>query len=98
MFGAGPGDGWMCMDVNPVGTGLFYGEARADLAMAVLNTGDYPRAHEILAPVYAARPNDPVAMVLEANILAKLGRREEGEALYMRAQALQDAQVQPSGR
>lgn len=31
MFGAGPGDGWMCMDVNPVGTGLFYGEARADL-------------------------------------------------------------------
>lgn len=32
LFGAGLGDGWMCMDVNPVGTGHFYGEARADLA------------------------------------------------------------------
>ncbi|MBT8108812.1 MAG: hypothetical protein KJP17_11280 [Gammaproteobacteria bacterium] len=31
MFGAALGNGWMCMDVNPLGTGNFYGEAYADL-------------------------------------------------------------------
>lgn len=27
LFGAGPGNGWMCLDVDPAGAGFFYGEA-----------------------------------------------------------------------
>jgi hypothetical protein len=30
LFGAGFGDGWMCLDLDPAGTGFFYGEAYGD--------------------------------------------------------------------
>ena len=30
LFGAGPGNGWMCLDLDPAGAGHFYGEAYGD--------------------------------------------------------------------
>jgi hypothetical protein len=30
LFGAGAGNGWMCMDLDPAGDGYFYGEAYGD--------------------------------------------------------------------
>lgn len=30
LFGAGPGSGWMCLDLDPAGEGYFYGEAYGD--------------------------------------------------------------------
>ena len=30
LYGAGPGNGWMCLDLDPAGTGFFYGEAYGD--------------------------------------------------------------------
>jgi hypothetical protein len=30
LYGAGPGNGWMCLDLDPAGDGFFYGEAYGD--------------------------------------------------------------------
>jgi len=32
LFGAGPGNGWMCLDLDPAGAGYFYGEAYGDFS------------------------------------------------------------------
>ena len=32
LFGAGPGNGWMCLDFDPAGAGFFYGEAYGGFA------------------------------------------------------------------
>lgn len=74
------------------------------LAQAVFNTGDYPEAAKILAPAFAAAPEDPDVMMLQANILAKTDRRDEGAKLAAKAnelkrqqQAQQAQQLQSGG-
>ena len=66
---------------------------RHNLAQAVFNTGDYERAEELLAPMVSQEPPLPEALLLQANILAKQGKREEGQVLFDRAQALKEEQV-----
>ncbi|MFT4974867.1 MAG: choline-sulfatase [Myxococcota bacterium] len=66
-------------------------EARRGLAQSIFNTGDYVVAAEALAPALAATPDDPLVLLLHANILAKQGRRAEAEAAFTRAQALREA-------
>ena len=71
------------------------------LAQAVFNTGDYDAAAKILAPAFAAAPEDPDVMLLQANILAKTDRREEGAKLAAEANELnrlrQEQLAQPGG-
>jgi choline-sulfatase len=66
---------------------------RHNQAQAVFNTGDIERAEEILAPLLTQEPVLPEALLLQANILAKQGKRDEGQVLFERAQALKQAQV-----
>ncbi len=66
---------------------------RHNLAQSVFNTGDYERAEELLAPLMGVEPPLPEALLLQANILAKQGKREEGQKLFERAQELKEAQV-----
>ena len=66
---------------------------RRNLAQAVFNTGDYERAEELLAPMLSQDAPLPEALLLQANILAKLGKRDEGQVLFERAQELKQAQL-----
>jgi arylsulfatase A-like enzyme/tetratricopeptide (TPR) repeat protein len=67
-------------------------------AQAVFNTGDYERAAEIIAPMLDKEPPLPEALLLQANILAKQGKRDEGKVLFERAQALKQAQLEGAGQ
>ena len=49
-------------------------DARRAWAQATFNTGDYTQARDILAPALDAAPDDPDVLLLQANILDKLGR------------------------
>ncbi len=62
--------------------------ARVRWAQAVFNAGDYDLAAQILAPARIAAPDDPRAMILDANLLSKQGRKAEAEPLARKAQAL----------
>ena len=73
-------------------------EFRRGWAQAIFNTGDYSLAHELLAPALARAPEDPELLLLEANILRKLGREEEGDRTFAHAREARDAQQQESGR
>jgi arylsulfatase A-like enzyme/predicted Zn-dependent protease len=66
---------------------------RHNWAQAVFNTEDYERAEEILAPLAGAPEPLAESLLLQANILAKTGRRDEGQALFERAQELKEAQA-----
>ena len=68
--------------------------ARVMWAQAVFNTADYEQAAQILAPTLKAQPKNPRAMMLHANILAKTGKREEGEPIAKEAQALLAGEVE----
>jgi choline-sulfatase len=71
---------------------------RHNQAQAVFNTGDYERAEEILAPLLTQEPLLPEALLLQANILAKQGKRDEGKLLFERAQELKQAQIDAAER
>ncbi|MCB9742330.1 MAG: sulfatase-like hydrolase/transferase [Alphaproteobacteria bacterium] len=73
-------------------------DARRTWAQAVFNTGDYAEAERILAEALVRAPDDPHVMMLQANILAKTGRREEGEALQARAKERWEALGRPAPR
>ena len=62
--------------------------ARLGWAQAVFNAGDYPGAEAALAPAFKNNPKDPDIMLLQANILQKLGKEEEGRALFEQAKEL----------
>lgn len=64
---------------------------RHNWAQAVFNSGDYDLAEQILAPLLSDAPLLPEALLLQANILGKQGRREEGQAMFERAAALKQA-------
>jgi arylsulfatase A-like enzyme/Flp pilus assembly protein TadD len=66
---------------------------RHNWAQAVFNTGDVERAGEIIAPMLSAPAPLPEALLLQANILGQQGRRDEGQAMFERAQALKQAQL-----
>ena len=68
--------------------------ARLGHAQAVFNQAEFERAEEILAPALAAAPDDPDVLLLQANILAKIGDRKEAEAMAARANALNQARVE----
>ena len=63
-------------------------DLRRSWAQAVFNTGDYKLSQEVLAPALKARPEDPMILLLQANILAKIGDRSEAEKVYQKAKAL----------
>ncbi len=71
-------------------------EARRGAAQAAFNVGDYSRAEELLAPALA-KPDSNVLM-LQANILSKLGKPEEAKAAAEQAKAIRRAEKGASQR
>ncbi len=69
-------------------------DARRAWAQATFNTGDYTQARDILAPALDAAPDNPDVLLLQANILDKLGRTEEGRKLYEEARRIKKAQLE----
>lgn len=59
--------------------------ARRAWAQATFNAGDYAGAAELLGPALAAAPSDPAVLLLQANILDKLGDRAGAEAAFAAA-------------
>jgi arylsulfatase A-like enzyme/Tfp pilus assembly protein PilF len=68
--------------------------ARLGWAQAVFNAGDYPGAAKVLEPAFKNNPKDPDIMLLQANILQKLGKEEEGKALFEEAKALHELRME----
>jgi arylsulfatase A-like enzyme/tetratricopeptide (TPR) repeat protein len=66
-------------------------------AQAVFNTGDYPASREVLAPALKAAPDDPEVLLLQANILQKLGQGEEAKVVFERAKVLHKAALEARG-
>ena len=60
-------------------------------SQAVFNAGAYPEASEILAPVLEKFPDDPYVLLLQANLLDKLGNAEEAKRVFAEAQAMHQA-------
>jgi choline-sulfatase len=69
-------------------------EARRGAAQAAFNVGDYTRAQELLAP--ALDQPDSNILMLQANILSKLGDQAQAQATAEKAKALRKAEQ--SGR
>jgi tetratricopeptide (TPR) repeat protein len=78
--------GWLA-EAEPENAGW-----RRNQAQAIFNTGDFDLAGQILAPSVTRDPPQPEVLLLQANILAKQGRTEEGRALFERARALKQAE------
>lgn len=66
-------------------------EGRRLWAQAVFNAGAYQEAADILKPALKMFPDDPYVLLLQANILDKLGRSEEAKAVFAEAQAMHQA-------
>ena len=67
--------------------------ARRMWAQAVFNAGDYPGAEEILAPAVANHPDDPFILLLQANILQKVGKEDEAVVVFERSKEMRRAQL-----
>ena len=63
-------------------------ETVLDYAQARFNASDYRGCRETLNVLLARSPDAPDVLLLHANLLAKEGKREEGRAVFMRADAL----------
>jgi tetratricopeptide (TPR) repeat protein len=61
---------------------------RLHWAQATFNLEDYPLALERLQPALESAPNDADILLLHANILAKVGEREQGLEVFKRAKSL----------
>ncbi|MBO85971.1 MAG: hypothetical protein CL927_11490 [Deltaproteobacteria bacterium] len=68
--------------------------ARRMWAQAVFNAGDYPGAQEVLAPAVALHPDDPFILLLQANILQKLGDEAGALEVFERSKQLRQAQIE----
>jgi Flp pilus assembly protein TadD len=66
--------------------------ARMWWAQAVFNSGAYDVAAEVLAPVLTMAPDYAEAIMLQANIVGKLGDREQAEKLANEAKELKATQ------
>lgn len=68
--------------------------AQFDLAQCQFNLADYAGARRTLDVALAKWPDDADLVLLHANLLAKEGKREEGQAVFTRAQALNQARIE----
>jgi predicted Zn-dependent protease len=66
--------------------------ARVSWAQALFNAAAYEEAQKVLTPAIEAAPNNPEGLLLQANLLAKQGKREEGAVLAKKAQELKSKQ------
>ena len=71
---------------------------RLHWAQATFNLADYPLAQERLQPALDSSPNNPDIVLLYANILEKVGKREEGIELFKRAKLLNQKRLKHSQR
>jgi arylsulfatase A-like enzyme/Tfp pilus assembly protein PilF len=69
--------------------------ARRAWAQAVFNSGDYTLAREVLAPLDPETSEDPEVLLLQANILDKVGEKELAQLLFQRARAFRSARGAP---
>jgi choline-sulfatase len=70
--------------------------ARRAWAQAVFNSGDYVLARDVLAPLDPESSEDPEIVLLQVNILDKLGEPDLARLLFERGRALR-APAQPKG-
>lgn len=66
-------------------------EGRRLWSQAVFNAGAYPESRAILAPALEQFPDDPYVLLLQANILDKLGEADEAKKVFAEAQAMHNA-------
>jgi arylsulfatase A-like enzyme/Flp pilus assembly protein TadD len=66
--------------------------ARVSWAQALFNAAAYEEAQKVLTPAIEAAPNNPEGLLLQANLLAKQGKRDEGAVLAKKAQELKSKQ------
>jgi arylsulfatase A-like enzyme/Flp pilus assembly protein TadD len=64
------------------------------LAQCLFNLGEYDGARNALDSVLELAPEDPDALLLNANLLAKEGKREEGLAMLKAANAANDRRIE----
>jgi tetratricopeptide (TPR) repeat protein len=67
--------------------------AQLDYAQCMFNLGDYRSARRILDGAMAMAPDDPDLLLLHANLLAKEGKKDEGYAVFQRANGLNEARI-----
>lgn len=68
-------------------------DAQRQLAQCLFNLGDYIGARKAVDKALAMATEDPEIMLLNANLLAKEGKKDEGYALFQKASALNEARV-----
>ncbi len=71
--------------------------ARRALAQCLFNLKDYLGARRALDAAVELAPDDPDVLLLNANLLAKEGKRDEGFDMLKRANAAHEARIQASG-
>jgi tetratricopeptide (TPR) repeat protein len=64
------------------------GAAVRDLAQCLFNLGDFAGARRTLDTALSLDPGDPDTVLLDANLLAKEGKKEAGAARFEEAKAL----------
>lgn len=64
---------------------------------AVFNSGDYELAEQVLAPALIAHPQDAQILLLQANILQKLGQDAQATAMFEEAKVLFKAEQEQRG-
>ena len=64
-----------------------------DYAQGLFNMGDYKACRRVMDGLVENNQEDADVLLLEANLLAKEGKREEGRAVFERADALHTAAV-----
>lgn len=62
-------------------------------AQCLFNLSDFPGARKALNVALGISPEDPDIMLLNANLLAKEGKKDEGYALFQKATVLNEARV-----
>lgn len=67
--------------------------ARLALSQVVFNLKDYTTARALLDPLLKEDPENPDVLLLHANLLAKEGKKEEGFAVFQKAEKLNAARV-----
>ncbi|MAA77746.1 MAG: hypothetical protein CL916_00685, partial [Deltaproteobacteria bacterium] len=65
---------------------------RHSYAQVLFNIKEYAQAETVLKPLLNRESPTPRALLLQANIMAKTGRIEEGKVLFEKAKALRDRQ------
>lgn len=68
-----------------------------DYAQGLFNLGDYRGCRKVMDPLLEKTTDNADVLLLHANLLAKEGKREEGRAVFERADALHTAAVRAAG-